>query len=91
MATTDLSGAHWVKSSYSNNGGSCVEVALTTAQWRKSTHSQNGGNCIEVAPDFTGLVPVRDSKDPAGPALLFPTDAWRAFLTAVKADEFDLL
>ncbi|MFB8170675.1 DUF397 domain-containing protein [Kitasatospora purpeofusca] len=63
-------------------------VDLTGAQWRKSTRSGQGGDCVEVAPEFPGLVPVRDSKDPQGPALVFPTDAWRAFLTAVKHDEF---
>ncbi|WP_461005747.1 DUF397 domain-containing protein, partial [Streptomyces capparidis] len=45
---------------------------LTHAQWLKSTHSGNGGgNCVEWAPSHapTGLIPVRDSKDPHGPAL----------------------
>ncbi|MFF8773290.1 DUF397 domain-containing protein [Kitasatospora sp. NPDC015120] len=65
-----------------------VEATLATAQWRKSTYSNNGGTCVEVAPDFPGLVPVRDSKDPHGPALLFPSDAWRSFVTAVRAGEF---
>src|SRR5258708_7820207 len=49
MAATDdqdLSRAAWRKSSYSNNGGSCVEVA---AVWRTSSHSGNGGDCVEVA------------------------------------------
>ncbi|MFC5666628.1 DUF397 domain-containing protein [Kitasatospora misakiensis] len=62
--------------------------ASTPVHWRKSSYSGNGGNCVEIAPDFPGLVPVRDSKDPEGPALVFPTPAWRAFLTAVQADEF---
>ncbi|WP_459649399.1 DUF397 domain-containing protein [Kitasatospora sp. Ki12] len=44
-------------------------------------------NCIEVADGFTGIVPVRDSKDPSGPALAFPTDAWTAFVTAIKTSE----
>ncbi|MER5354460.1 DUF397 domain-containing protein [Kitasatospora sp. NPDC002551] len=63
-------------------------VDLSTAAWFKSSYSNNGGTCVEVAPDFPGIVPVRDSKDPAGPALVFPTDAWRAFLSAVQAGEF---
>ncbi|MER6361297.1 DUF397 domain-containing protein [Kitasatospora sp. NPDC001527] len=74
-----------------SRGSQMATIDLHGARWVKSRHSGNSGNCVEIAPDFTGLVPVRDSKDPASPALLFPTDAWRAFLTAVKADEFDLL
>ena len=63
---------------------------LSTAPWRKSSYSDNnGGNCIEAAPGFLpGAVPVRDSKDPHGPALLFGADAFRSFVTAVKAGEF---
>jgi hypothetical protein len=42
----DLSRAAWRKSTYSGNGGNCVEVA---ALWRTSSHSGNGGSCVEVA------------------------------------------
>ncbi|MFJ5223878.1 DUF397 domain-containing protein, partial [Streptomyces sp. NPDC088400] len=31
------------------------------------------------------LVPVRDSKNPHGPALILPTASWTTFLTALKA------
>ncbi|MFB7124257.1 DUF397 domain-containing protein [Kitasatospora sp. NPDC056273] len=41
-----------------------------------------------MAPGFPGLVPVRDSKDPHGPALLFPAAAWGSFITAIRGDEF---
>jgi hypothetical protein len=34
---------------------------------------------VEVAVNLPGVVAVRDSKDPAGPALTFTPDAWRAF------------
>ncbi|MFJ4667714.1 DUF397 domain-containing protein [Kitasatospora purpeofusca] len=61
---------------------------MTPVSWRKSSYSGNGGNCVEIAPDFPGLAPVRDSKDPEGPALVFPADAWRAFVAAVQAGEF---
>ncbi|MFG2061282.1 DUF397 domain-containing protein [Micromonospora sp. NPDC048871] len=55
---------------------------LTGAIWRKSTRSSsNGGDCVEVADNLPGVVGVRDSKDPAGPALTFTSAAWRAFLT----------
>ncbi|MCQ4046275.1 DUF397 domain-containing protein [Streptantibioticus rubrisoli] len=63
---------------------------LTGADWRSSTYSQsNGGECIEWAPDYAvrGLVPVRDSKDPAGPALAFSAASWVSFVDAVKRGE----
>ncbi|MFJ6383726.1 DUF397 domain-containing protein [Kitasatospora sp. NPDC092039] len=58
--------------------------------WRKSSHSGgNGGNCVEVAPGcLPGVVPVRDSKDPHGPALVFPAAGWEAFVAAVREGEF---
>ncbi|MCE4948200.1 DUF397 domain-containing protein [Streptomyces noursei] len=89
----DLSTATWRKSTYSNpDGANCVEVSddfLTSATWRKSSYSNgDGGDCIEVA-DATlpGLVPVRDSKDPFGPALVFPAGGWSAFVGAVKSGQ----
>ena len=60
-------------------------------QWFKSSYSSNGGECIEVAANLIptrDLVPVRDSKDPQGPALTFGVDAFAAFVQAVKAGEF---
>lgn len=57
---------------------------LTGALWRKSTRSSsNGGDCVEVADNLPGIVAVRDSKDPAGPALIFPPTAWVAFVGQV--------
>ncbi|WP_327290569.1 DUF397 domain-containing protein [Streptomyces sp. NBC_01198] len=63
---------------------------LSTAMWRKSSYSGNSNpdSCIEVADGFSGLVPVRDSKDPQGPALVFPADSWAAFVAAVKGEHF---
>jgi Domain of unknown function (DUF397) len=59
--------------------------------WRKSSYSgSNGGGCVEVA-QFPGpAVGVRDSKDPEGPRLVFAPDDWSAFITGVKAGEFNL-
>ncbi|MEV6974960.1 DUF397 domain-containing protein [Kitasatospora sp. NPDC093806] len=42
-----------------------------------------------MAPGSPHSVPVRDSKDPDGPALAFTPTAWAAFLTAVTAGHFD--
>lgn len=59
--------------------------SLSGAAWRKSSYSSgNGGECIEVADGLTGVVPVRDSKNPHGPALVFPSAAWTAFVADVK-------
>ncbi|MFJ5066509.1 DUF397 domain-containing protein [Kitasatospora sp. NPDC088556] len=63
-------------------------VDLSGARWRKSTFSGQGGDCIEVAPNFPGVLPVRDSKDPEGPTLIFPANAFAAFVAGVKAGEF---
>ncbi|WP_107094763.1 DUF397 domain-containing protein [Streptomyces sp. XY431] len=30
------------------------------------------------------VVPVRDSKDPSGPVLLFPSAAWSSFVSALR-------
>jgi hypothetical protein len=67
----------WHTSSYSSTHGDCVEVG-----WRTSSYSNGSATCVEVAPAPEGIL-VRDSKDPAGPALALPTPAWQAFLTTV--------
>ncbi|MCW2872026.1 DUF397 domain-containing protein [Actinacidiphila oryziradicis] len=57
-----------------------------TTTWRKSSYSGGSANdCLEVADGLPGVMPVRDSKVPHGPALSFPADAWTAFVSAVKA------
>ncbi|MFD4261982.1 DUF397 domain-containing protein [Streptomyces sp. NPDC058534] len=58
---------------------------LTVAAWRKSTYSDGGGgDCLELAANIPGTVPVRDSKNPTGPALLFPVSAWTAFVAGIR-------
>ncbi|GAB2703920.1 DUF397 domain-containing protein [Kitasatospora kifunensis] len=61
---------------------------MTDPQWFKSSYSSNGGACIEVAPNFPGVVPVRDSKDPEGGALVVPAASWSAFVAGVQAGDF---
>lgn len=59
-------------------------IDLTHADWFKSSYSQSGGACVEVAPGFPGVVPVRDSKTPAGPTLIISEGAWEAFVGVAK-------
>ncbi|MFE7581256.1 DUF397 domain-containing protein [Streptomyces gardneri] len=57
---------------------------LNNAHWFKSSYSNGeGGECVEVSYDFDGVVPVRDSKNPTGPALLVPAAAWSAFVAGI--------
>ncbi|MFJ9704732.1 DUF397 domain-containing protein [Streptomyces sp. NPDC101234] len=59
---------------------------LNGAAWRRSSYSnQEGGNCVGVADGFPGAVPVRDSKAPDGPALIFEAGSWAAFMGELKA------
>lgn len=58
--------------------------------WIKSSYSGSGGTCVEWAPAVatTGIVPVRDSKDPSGPVLGFPVSSFASFVAGVKGGEF---
>ncbi|WP_327318396.1 DUF397 domain-containing protein [Streptomyces sp. NBC_01235] len=58
---------------------------LTVATWRKSSYSNpDGGACVEVSDDFAAAVPVRDSKVPHGPVLVFPAGGWTSFVSAIR-------
>ncbi|MFE1959224.1 DUF397 domain-containing protein [Streptomyces sp. NPDC059479] len=65
-----------------------TRASTLPVEWQKSSYSTNGGNCVEIGVGLTGVVPVRDSKDLYGPALMFPTDAWGAFVSATQRGEF---
>ncbi|MGW2100189.1 DUF397 domain-containing protein [Streptomyces olivaceoviridis] len=58
--------------------------ASTLTGWFKSSYS--GGtndDCVEIASGHT-TVPVRDSENASGPALLFSPGGWASFIGAVK-------
>ncbi|WP_282614856.1 DUF397 domain-containing protein [Streptomyces sp. XM4011] len=58
-----------------------------SSRWFTSSYSSNGGQCVEVAANLAatrGVVPVRDSKNPAGPVLTVPAGAFADFVAAVK-------
>ncbi len=61
---------------------------LQGARWIKSSRSGgNGGACVEVARNLPGIVAIRDSKDPEGPALVIGPAAWSAFTDNVKSTD----
>ncbi len=68
-----------------------IAFDLSRAEWVKSSYSNgNEGECVEFAPSIAataGVVPVRDSKHPTGPALVFPVEAWISFTAAVRSGQ----
>ncbi|MBQ1156678.1 DUF397 domain-containing protein [Streptomyces smyrnaeus] len=66
-----------------------AEVPRDTA-WFKSSYSNNqGGECVEGARLGGGVMAVRDSKQPQGPAFVFGAEAWSAFVESVKGGALD--
>lgn len=67
------------------------DVSLEGAAWRKSRHSNPSGNCVEVAGLPDGAVAIRNSRHPAGPALVCSPAEFSAFLAGARDGEFDSL
>ncbi|GAQ54707.1 DUF397 domain-containing protein [Streptomyces acidiscabies] len=62
-----------------------ISDASTLSGWRKSSYSgAAGGECVEVLDGYAPGVPVRDSKNLSGPAVIVPASPWTSFLEAVK-------
>jgi hypothetical protein len=61
---------------------------LHGVRWLRSSYSTGANNCVETARPASGpcagLLDERDSKDPAGPALLFSPESWADFTAAVR-------
>ncbi|MBO7940946.1 DUF397 domain-containing protein [Streptomyces sp. S9] len=61
---------------------------LPGVTWVRSSYSTGANNCVETARPaagpWAGLLAVRDSKDPAGPALLFSPESWSGFTAAFR-------
>ncbi|MFE3899883.1 DUF397 domain-containing protein [Streptomyces sp. NPDC059153] len=61
-----------------------VTDSSTLTRWFKSSYSGGDqGECLEIADGYANI-PVRDSKTPSGPALVFSADGWSSFVSAVK-------
>ncbi|MBZ3902100.1 MULTISPECIES: DUF397 domain-containing protein [Streptomyces] len=65
-----------------------TSTELREVRWLRSSRSTGMNNCVETARPgsgrWAGLVAVRDSKNTAGPALLFDPDAWEGFITTLR-------
>ncbi|MFM9442599.1 DUF397 domain-containing protein [Streptomyces acidiscabies] len=59
--------------------------------WRKPWSGSNNGNCLEVKQLGKGKIALRQSTDPLGPALIFPSPAMSQFITAAKSGMADFL
>ncbi|WP_433715154.1 DUF397 domain-containing protein [Nocardia sp. CA-084685] len=66
-----------------------MSVDLSGAQWFKSSRSSANQECVEVAFLGSGMIGVRDSKNPTGAALVFAPAEWDAFTAGVNDGEFD--
>ncbi|WP_016905895.1 MULTISPECIES: DUF397 domain-containing protein [Streptomyces] len=64
---------------------------LGTEGWHKPWSGQNGGACLEAKKLSGQRVALRQSTDPDGPALVWSSDEFAAFLEGVKSGEADFL
>lgn len=65
------------------------EGAADGLRWRKSRISSAEGNCVELAELPGNDIAVRNSRFPDGPVLQYTQAEMSAFITGVKAGEFD--
>jgi hypothetical protein len=60
-------------------------ASATGFHWTKSSYSGGDNNCVEVAHGaIPAALPVRDSKRPAGPAIVLRDTTWGVFVDALK-------
>jgi hypothetical protein len=71
------------------NGMSAAD--LVDARWQKSRRSNSTGNCVEMAKLADGSIAVRNSRHPAGPALVYTEAEIEALILGAKDGDFDNL
>ncbi|WPO76343.1 MULTISPECIES: DUF397 domain-containing protein [unclassified Streptomyces] len=73
-SSTTLQGARWQRSSRSNGMNNCVETATLDTTTHDLLQSRAAAR----------LLAVRDSKNTAGPALLFSPGPWETFVDSLR-------
>jgi hypothetical protein len=63
--------------------------SLPDARWRKSTFSNSQGDCVELARLPEGMIAVRNSRHPGGPALICTQAEIAAFIQGTRDGDFD--
>jgi hypothetical protein len=66
-------------------------AAFGTDGWSKPWSSPNGGSCLEAKKLPGGQVALRQSTDPASPALILEPSEIRAFIEGAKTGLADYL
>ncbi len=62
---------------------------LQGAIWRKSRRSNSQGDCVELADLPGGMIAVRNSRHPGGPALIYTRAEIDAFIRGARDGDFD--
>lgn len=69
--------------------GTCALNLPGNPAWKKSRYSNSQGNCVEVAELEGGVIALRDSKNPSGPALTFTKEEFARWIMEVKDGSLD--
>ncbi|MET9607084.1 DUF397 domain-containing protein [Streptomyces sp. NPDC006512] len=66
-----------------------ADASTLPVTWWKSSRSDTGAQCVELGiVDASGrVVAVRDSKEPAGPALLLSYEALGSLVGGLKCED----
>lgn len=71
--------------------GPKVTLRYTTEEWRAFTSGVHDGEFdVYTSGQPSDLIPLRDSKDPDGPVLVFSVAQMASFLRAVRLGKYDL-
>ena len=68
-----------------------ITLIYTAAEWNAFLQGVRDGEFDDLAlGQYTDLIPMRDSKDPDGPALVFSPTHMNRFFMAIRSGKYDL-